>query len=214
MIFSLTLRSHIQRKSNMDRENTQGDDNRSRFPLILLGVVTVSLIFIVLVRMQVVDIDDRSSEPVQLTNIRAAPAIQAAGWMNGPAPSEDSFQGKVVVIEAFASWCGPCAEFAPHLAKIHRRFADRGVIFVSLTNEEAEMKPEIQQFIDGTGIAWPVGYGATQTMRDLEVEYIPATWVISREGQIVWMEGSAGRLEDAIEAALQLIPTAEPPADK
>ena len=214
MIFNVTYRSHIQRKPNMDQDVIDPESRRSRFPLVLLGIVVVSLIFVMLVRMQLTDVDERSSEPVQLTNIRPAPAIHAEGWLNGPPLATESLKGKVVVLEGFASWCDPCARFVPQLAKLHRRFAEQGVIFISLTSEEEDEKPQIQQFIDGTGVAWPVGYGATQTLSDLELKYIPATWIISREGQIVWMTGSPGRLEDAIEATLQLQPTPPPPTTK
>ncbi|MFN0196720.1 MAG: TlpA family protein disulfide reductase [Planctomycetaceae bacterium] len=198
----------------MDQVVIDQAEHRSRFPLVLLGIVVVSLIFVMLVRKQLMDFDERSSEPVQLTNIRPAPAIHARGWLNGPPLATESLKGKVVVLEGFASWCDPCARFVPQLAKLHRRFAEQGVIFISLTSEEEEDKPLIQQFIDGTGVAWPVGYGATETLRDLDLEYIPATWIISREGQIVWMEGSPGRLEDAIEATLQLQPASPPPMTK
>lgn len=140
--------------------------------------------------------------PNALPTGASAPAIQAAGWVNGPAPQPGDFAGKVVVIEAWATWCGPCRQRAPELAKIAEKYRARPVVFVGLTTDDAQMLPKIQQFLDEAGITFLNGYGAFDTLTALGAEYIPSAWVIGSQGKIVWNDNSPDDLESGIETAL------------
>lgn len=133
-----------------------------------------------------------------------APEIKAAGWINGEAPTKESLAGKVTVVAVWATWCGPCRVEARHLVAVHRRFADRGVVFLGLTAEGEEDLDHIREFLQRTGITWPNGWGAGDTARALKAEYIPALYVIDRDGQLVWFnQQDGGELEDILELALQ-----------
>src|SRR6056297_3351124 len=54
---------------------------------------------------------------------KPAPEIQAAGWVNGSPP--DVLSGKVIVVDAWATWCLPCKKKAPDLVETYQKFADR-----------------------------------------------------------------------------------------
>jgi thiol-disulfide isomerase/thioredoxin len=134
----------------------------------------------------------------------AAPEIKAAGWVNGEAPTKESLKGKVVVVCVWATWCGPCQKEAPHLVQVHRQFADRGVVFLGLTSDGEDQLANIHRFLNTFGITWPNGYGAIETMRALNAEFIPALYVIGADGQLLWVQQEdGGRLESAIELALR-----------
>lgn len=131
-----------------------------------------------------------------------APAIQAAGWLNGDPPSDDYFQGKVVVVDAWAYWCRPCFEAAPELIALHRKYTEKGVVFVGLTTEGADAVDRSRMFLEKAGIPWLNGYGAIETLIALEANSIPQVWVIDRQGVIVWDESASETIESALDRAL------------
>jgi thiol-disulfide isomerase/thioredoxin len=115
-----------------------------------------------------------------------APAIRASGWFNGTAPTEADLQGKVIVIDAWAFWCGPCRRKAPKLIRFYEEFAPQGVVFLGLTSEGEERLDRSREFIDDLRIPWTQGFGAVETLSRLNAEYIPQVWVIDATGKIVW----------------------------
>jgi thiol-disulfide isomerase/thioredoxin len=133
---------------------------------------------------------------------KPAPKITATGWLNGKPPSESDLKGKVIVVEAWASWCGPCRAAAPHMVRAYNKFHSQGVVFIGLSSQNVSEVPEMKQFLEDAGIEWPNGYGAVTSLRAFHAEAIPLTWVIGKDGKIAWNSGSKGTLEEAIAAAL------------
>lgn len=131
------------------------------------------------------------------------PPLVAEGWINGPPPELEKLQGQVVVIDEWATWCGPCRRAAPHLVEVEAKFRDRGVQFIGMTRESGSDLPHVEEFIRDAKITWPNGYGAEETMAQFGSMGIPAVWVVGRDGKIAWNRGGKGELEDAIERALK-----------
>ncbi len=130
------------------------------------------------------------------------PPIHAEGWLNGPGVTSESLKGKVVVVDAWAYWCGPCLAEAPHLVSAYDEFHPRGVVFVGLTGDHASDESDMKGFLEKAKVAWPCGYGANETLVALETQYIPQVWVVGADGKIRWNTDVPGSLEDAIEEAL------------
>ena len=130
------------------------------------------------------------------------PPIKAQGWLNGDPPTSAELANKVLVIDAWASWCGPCRQQAPEMVLLHERYQPQGVEFIGLTMETDGDMDAMQAFLKHTGITWKNAYGAEETLRELGADYIPMVWVVDRHNQIVWNQGSAISLEEGIRQAL------------
>ncbi len=130
-----------------------------------------------------------------------APEFNVDGWVDGKDPGDLS--GKVVVVEAWATWCMPCREEAPNMVETWKKFANRDdVIFIGMTTEREESLPEIKAFLNEFKITWPNAYGGTKTLVAFQADYIPAAWVINKQGKVTWNFDSDQDLTEAILEAL------------
>lgn len=133
------------------------------------------------------------------------PEISAAEWVGGDPISNADLEGKVAVIDCWAPWCGPCRAVMPHLVDLHRKFADQGVVFLGLTSDGPDDRREVDDAMTSANVSWPTGLGASRTMNSLRVSGIPAIFVVGKDGRIVWHNGLGGKLEDAVQQALNQV---------
>lgn len=114
------------------------------------------------------------------------PEIAAAAWLNWKgesAPTLKSLRGKVVVVEFWATWCGPCVAGIPHLNQIHDAYADKGLVILSLTDQSKT--GYIEEFMKKTPMHYVVGVGSN-AVEDYGVTGIPHAFVIGRDGKVAW----------------------------
>jgi thiol-disulfide isomerase/thioredoxin len=175
----------------------ENDANQKRPLVVLLVIGAIAILLAIVVRRGIAPEKRGGLEPGN-----KFPPIFAEGWLNGPTPTAETFRGKVLVVDAWATWCLNCRKEAPALIELQRKFADRDVVFFGLTNEDASLLPLMREYLETTGIPWLNGYGAVKTLIALKADYIPCHWVVDRTGTIVWNDDSGGEMEEAIEKAL------------
>jgi thiol-disulfide isomerase/thioredoxin len=130
-----------------------------------------------------------------------------------------SFTGKMVLIDFFASWCGPCAQVAPAVARFAQAHPEIQVIGVSLDN--AQTMGDLPAFMAKHAITWPVvgeGLGWDGEIDDVwHVQAIPSLFLINEQGAIVSNDlvgdGPDATLE-RLEAVLKSAPAQPEPAPK
>lgn len=93
-------------------------------------------------------------------------------------------------------------QHTPDLVQIHDEYADRGVKFVALTDQTADALESIESFATKLKVPWPIGYGADETTKKFEIPGYPTTFVIGRNGKVVWNSFETGTLDGAIRKAL------------
>jgi len=139
--------------------------------------------------------------PVQEPGQRL-PAVRIEGLSQTQARSFDEFTGRVVLLEFFAHWCGPCALSVKHLNALEESFGPRGFSVVAVTSDKpAEAEPWIAKV--KARYAW--GYDAgneLQKLFQLQKTGIPFSALIDPFGTIVWSGHPMSLKEAQIERVL------------
>jgi thiol-disulfide isomerase/thioredoxin len=121
------------------------------------------------------------------------------------------FHGKVIVINIWASWCGPCRREIPEYEKVRKSYEGREVEFVALTVEDPrESTDDVNKFLRQVSFGFRLGWADSEMARFLMNGRggIPQTIVVDTDGRIIkhWTGFAAGRsgdrLQDAIDQAL------------
>jgi thiol-disulfide isomerase/thioredoxin len=149
--------------------------------------------------------------------LAAATAAGASGtllpWQGGDTPALvlrtpsgetvdlAALRGKVVLVNFWATWCAPCVEEMPALARLRARLAPRG--FEVLAVNQGEMPASVTAFVERTGLDLPVLLDREKAVaRDWKVRALPTTFVVDGKGRIrLYAEGELDT-GPALEAAL------------
>jgi|GEM_PF-752315 len=121
------------------------------------------------------------------------------------------YRGKVLLLDFWATWCGPCVSSLPHLKQVYEKYHDRGfdILAISLDMDAQQLK----QFIEQERLPWRQvwdnqglpnaqnPFGGPNTRR-YNLTGIPATFLIDRDGKIVRTTLTASSLEEAVVRAL------------
>ena len=96
------------------------------------------------------------------------------------------FKGKILVLDFWASWCGPCRAEIPHLKEAYKEYSDKGVAFfsVSIDKDNAAWKKAMKE----ENMAWPqvcAPKAGKDVMKQYQFSGIPYILVIDKEGRIV-----------------------------
>ncbi|HBY66983.1 MAG TPA: thiol-disulfide oxidoreductase [Flavobacteriaceae bacterium] len=98
-----------------------------------------------------------------------------------------SSEGKVVLLNFWATWCPPCIAEMPSLQKLYDEYGDR-VDFYLVTSEKPET---VQRFMEKKGYTFPIYIQQTKAPEILFSQSLPTTYLISKEGKIVIKETGA-----------------------
>jgi thiol-disulfide isomerase/thioredoxin len=118
-----------------------------------------------------------------------APDFTAEIVANAPTAEEKSldlkaFRGKPVILDFWATWCGPCQAEAPIVNGIAQRYKDRGLVVVGVNTSDEEGLAKV--FARKKSLTFPIVYDRGNTIaRDFHVSNLPTLIVVSREGKIV-----------------------------
>ena len=129
-----------------------------------------------------------STSANEMTNV-ATTSMPSPAWelkdVDGKPVKSSDFTGKVVILDFWATWCGPCRMEIPGFIELQKQYADKGlvVVGVSLDQDGASV---VKAFMEKTGINYPIVLGDEAIVSAFGgVEGIPTTFIIDRNGRIV-----------------------------
>jgi len=136
-----------------------------------------------------------------------APPLKIDEWVKGSRVDLKAGKGKkVFVIEFWATWCGPCRISIPHLTELQKKYRDKDVVIVGVSDEPADV---IRDFVEQAGdkmdytvAADDSGATTSAYMRAFGVNGIPHAFIVDKAGRIVWHGHPETGMTKALEAVL------------
>jgi peroxiredoxin len=118
-----------------------------------------------------------------LENLGPAPEFKLKA-LDGTELSKESLKGKVVVVDFWATWCGPCVQEIPGYIALQKKYAAQGVVIVGVSVDRGG-PAKVQQFAEKRGMNYPVVIDAGELAEQFGgIEAIPTTFLIDRSGNI------------------------------
>jgi len=107
---------------------------------------------------------------------------------NGSDPIKlSNYSGKVLLVNLWATWCGPCRRETPELVRLHQEYHERGLEIVGLTTEDPVASEQtVQEFVRSYNVGYQVGWAT----RDVAIALmkgrnsIPQSFIVTRDGRI------------------------------
>lgn len=134
--------------------------------------------------------------------------------LSGKKARLSDYQGRIVVLNFWATWCGPCKEELPRLGKMADQYAAHNIAFLLASIDEQKKLEAVRDFVAQQKLGLPVLVGAdVDLLEQLSgKDIVPATLIIDDKGDIVRAINGEAREEDVKEALDWLLGGKQGPA--
>lgn len=112
--------------------------------------------------------------------------VKWPGYLEQVASHKDA---KLIVVDAWATWCGPCMKNFPHLVEMHQKYADQGLVAISLSMDEADAPKKVAaatKFLQGQKATFTnliLDENINTGFDKLDIGSIPAVFVYTPDGK-------------------------------
>ena len=123
-----------------------------------------------------------------LQDINKAPdfTLQA---LNDSSYTLSKMEGKVVLINFWATWCGPCRMEIPEFNELYKSYHEKGLEILGIS--VSDNKKQLKNFAKSFAVDYPLLYGSARDMNNIMKDYggvyaVPSSFLIGKEGSIIW----------------------------
>jgi len=92
-------------------------------------------------------------------------------------------KGKVVLLDFWATWCGPCRESIPHLIQLYKNYRENGLELIGMDVDKGDVET-VRKFVKSMDIPYPIIVAPEDVVRSYRVNGIPTTILIDKEGNV------------------------------
>jgi thiol-disulfide isomerase/thioredoxin len=149
------------------------------------------------------------------SNLPAVPAVVFDTEMravNGTPLKLSDYSGKILFVNLWATWCGPCRMETPELVRLHKEYQSRGVEFIGLSTEDPDASAQkVREFMNQYQVGYQIGWATREVALALMQgkATIPQSFIITRDGRLLKRingfhpQRTPPELKQALEDALQ-----------
>jgi cytochrome c biogenesis protein CcmG/thiol:disulfide interchange protein DsbE len=131
------------------------------------------------------------------------PRLELSEWI-GKEIKPDDMKGKILVVDFWATWCGPCIRSIPHNNEVYHKYSDKGVVLIGACGGGGEEK--MADTAAKNKVTYPMAKVTENSTKEWQVQYWPTYAVVDRTGTV----RALGIAPDYVEKVLDLLLKEQP----
>ena len=167
---------------------------------------------------------EQAAGRVRFYELKSKPMEMAFTAADGRAVDLKRLRGKVVLIDFWATWCGPCKAEIPNIVAVYKKYHDQGFEVVGISLENGQLAPKdtppqsaaklakakqvLTAFTAANDMPWPQYFDGKFWKNDISTQYalqsIPAMFLLDQEGKVMSTNARGELLETAVKKLLKL----------
>ena len=156
--------------------------------LIIVGVLGTLGVFLLFSQEIKFSLSQKEALNKVLGDINRAPDFTLTA-MNDSIYTLSKLEGKVVLINFWATWCGPCRMEIPEFNEMHKSYHERGLEILGIS--VSDNKKQLKNFAKSFAVNYPLLYGGAREMNKIMKDYggvyaVPSSFLVGKNGNIVW----------------------------